>query len=61
MAKNSNLSIITLNVKIINALIKILNVAEGKTRPVHTLSTKDPTQNKRHTQTERKNIEKDIS
>ena len=34
---------------------------DTKTRPLHMLSTRDPPQNKEHTQTENEGLEKDIS
>ena len=64
MAINTYLSIITLNVNGLNAPIKRHRIAEwiGKQELyVYMMSTTDTIQSGRHTQTERKGMEKDIS
>ena len=64
MAITTYLSIITLNISGLNALIKRPRVTEcikKKTRTMHTLPTRGPLKIKRHTQTKCKVIEKDIS
>ena len=60
MATGSYLSIITLNVNGLNAPTKRQRLAEWiqKTRPLHMLSTWDPTQNKGHIQAESEGLEK---
>ena len=60
MATSTYLLIITLNVNGLNAPIKRHRVTEWikKTRPVYMLPTRNSLQNKRHTQTESKGMEK---
>ena len=61
MATNKYLSIITLNVSILNAPIKRNKITEWiKEHDPHILFIRDPTQNKRPTQTENKGLEKNI-
>ena len=63
MAINTYLSIITLNVNGLNALVKRHRVADWikKTKAYNILPTRDPLQGKGHTQTESEEMEKDIS
>ena len=60
MAMNKYLSIITLNINGLNAPIKRHKEAEWirNHHPPYTLSTRDPPQNKRPTQTESEKLEK---
>ena len=59
---NKYLSIITLNVNGLNALIKRHNSGmDKKTRPTHMLPTRDPSQDKRLTHTASEGREKKIS
>ena len=58
MAMNKYLSIITLNVNGLNALIKRhYSGMDKKTRPTHMLPTRDTSQDKRPTQTESEGLE----
>ena len=62
MAIGTYISIISLNVNGLNVPSKRQRLAEWiqKTRPIYMLSTRDPTQNKGHIQTESEGVEKDI-
>ena len=63
MAMGPYLSIITLNVNGLNAATKRQRLAEWiqKQDPLYMLSTRDPSQNKGHIQTESEGLEKNIS
>ena len=66
MATESYISIITLNVNVLNTPTKRQRMAERKkkkkkTTPLRMLSTRDPPQNKGHILTESERLEKDIS
>ena len=60
MATGSYLSVITLNVNGLNAPTKRQRLAEWiqKQDPLHMLSTRDPSQNRGHMQTESEGLEK---